>query len=101
MTDAERNSYRKKISVRVSNLLTLQEDVVIYKSVGSHFWLPWDAPSPWAAGSPSYIQRHWKMQLDILCIENENISFEYIIDIPVRTGLGADAVGKVKSFDLV
>lgn len=39
------------------------------------------------------------MQLDILCIENENISFEYIIDIPVRTGLGADAVGKVKSFD--
>lgn len=30
---------------------------------------------------------------------SKSISFEYVIDVPVRTSLGADAVGKVKSFD--
>jgi hypothetical protein len=43
-----------------------------------------------------YMQRLKKIQLDVLCIRNENISFEDITDYPVKTSLGA---GAVKSFN--
>lgn len=46
-----------------------------------------------------YMPRLKKIQLDILCIGNENISFEDMIGYPVKTSLGAGAVDKVKSLD--
>lgn len=47
----------EKNSVRDVQPFDNQEDVVIYKSAVPHSWLSWDALSPWASGSPPYIQR--------------------------------------------